>query len=159
MVGILFYKSIFLQYLPVQDNLTKWKRKYWNSKLWGMCACVCIGSPMVCDLIWFTSNELCVFYPQALKTQNELDVNHIKSQTMGNYFYHIFATLYLPFVWTIMSHNFSFVNKLHKIHICLWGYKQKRVVRGAKWRFWHCVWHRNTQCNNQNWCNKWYPLD
>jgi hypothetical protein len=25
-----------------------------------------IGSPMVCDVIWFLSNEFCVFYPRAL---------------------------------------------------------------------------------------------
>jgi hypothetical protein len=49
-----------------------------------------IGSPMVCDVIWFLSNKLCVFYPRALKTHN-----HITSQNMGDSFYHIFITPYL----------------------------------------------------------------
>jgi hypothetical protein len=58
-----------------------------------------IGSPMVCDLIGFFSNELCVFYPRALareyKTHYELDKNHITSQTMGYSLYHILTTSYL----------------------------------------------------------------
>ena len=33
---------------------------------------------------------------------------------MGDSFYHIFATLYLLFVRTIKSRNFTFVNKLRK---------------------------------------------
>ena len=57
---------------------------------------------MVCDVICFLSNELCVFYPRALargqKTHNELDKNHITSQTMGDSFYHIFTTPYLFFL-------------------------------------------------------------
>jgi hypothetical protein len=31
------------------------------------------------------------------KTHNKLDINHIKRHTMGDSFYHIFATVYLLF--------------------------------------------------------------
>jgi hypothetical protein len=54
---------------------------------------------------------------------------------MGDSFYHIFATLYLLFVWSIKSRNFTFVNKLRKIDICFWRHNQYRIVQGAKWHF------------------------
>jgi hypothetical protein len=69
---------------------------------------------MVCDVIWFLSNELCVFYPRALargyKTHNELDKNHITSQNMGDSFYHIFAAPYL-FLLTLFFRNTQCDNK------------------------------------------------
>jgi hypothetical protein len=37
---------------------------------------------------------------------------------MGDSFYHIFATIYLPFVWTRMTRNFSSVIKLLKNDVC-----------------------------------------
>jgi hypothetical protein len=39
---------------------------YTDSKGGSDCHYTHIGSPMVCDVIWFLSNELCVFYPRAL---------------------------------------------------------------------------------------------
>jgi hypothetical protein len=63
---------------------------------------------MFCDFIWFIEN-MC----------NELDINHIKSQTMEDSFYHIFATLYLLFVWTLKPHNFNFGKKLRKIDVTI----------------------------------------
>jgi hypothetical protein len=60
-----------------------------------------IGSPMVCDVIWFLSNELRDFYPRAFaKSHNELDKNHITSQNMGDSFYHIFTTN-IPILYTL----------------------------------------------------------
>jgi hypothetical protein len=59
---------------------------------------------MVCDVILILSNELCVFYPRALargyKSHNELDKNHITSQTMGDSFYDIFTTN-IPILYTL----------------------------------------------------------
>jgi hypothetical protein len=56
----------------------------------------------------------------------------LKSQTMGDSFYHIFATLYLLFIWTVKSRNFNFVNKLRKIDVCFQRHNQNGVVKGAK---------------------------
>jgi hypothetical protein len=69
--------------------------------------CINIGSPMVCDLIWliYIKQIVCFLNPEPW-----LDINHIKSWTMGDSFYHIFATLYLLFVRTIKSRSFDFVN-------------------------------------------------
>jgi hypothetical protein len=51
---------------------------YWIKRDMGLITLsdIYIGSPMVCDVIWFISNEFCVFYSWAL----------------GDSFYHIFTT-------------------------------------------------------------------
>jgi hypothetical protein len=36
-----------------------------SKRIWFYKYSVHIGSPLVCDVIWFTCNELCVFVPQA----------------------------------------------------------------------------------------------
>jgi hypothetical protein len=53
------------------------------------------------------------------RKHNELNKNHIQSQTMRDSFYHMYATLYLFIVWTMKSQNFHFLNKLRKIDVCL----------------------------------------
>jgi hypothetical protein len=51
-----------------------------------------LGSPMVCDVIWFLSNELCVFYPWALA----FFLSHI---------YHL-KPVFVDFIfWTVWRRN------------------------------------------------------
>jgi hypothetical protein len=82
------------------------------------------GSPINCNLRIYnptTGVFSILVLAGLLKTHNELDINHIKSQTIGYYFYHMFTNLYLLFVniivQTVTSPNFTplhFVKKKSK---------------------------------------------
>jgi hypothetical protein len=61
--------------------------------------------------------------PNLGKAHNELDINHIKSQTMGYSFNHVFATLYLllsrvPWTFFLFCFGVFFPNKLRKFNVC-----------------------------------------
>jgi hypothetical protein len=64
-----------------------------------------MGSPTVCSLISFISNELCVFNPHALARRytsyNDLFINHIKLHTIRDSFYHIISLSYDYFSVTL----------------------------------------------------------
>ena len=50
----------------------------------GVITCDEKESPLVCDRIWFLSNELGVFYMDRKHPTLNLDKNHIQPQTMGD---------------------------------------------------------------------------
>jgi hypothetical protein len=61
-----------------------------------------IGSPMVCDLIWFISNELCVFYPWALARGRKHIMSWIEIISNLKPWEILFITYYIPIIlWTI----------------------------------------------------------
>lgn len=72
---------------------------------------VYIGSIMNCDGLWYLSNKLCVFWPNAQitwsrgkgkKSLSELDKNHVQSQTMILFITHyIHASFVYPYYTTV----------------------------------------------------------
>jgi hypothetical protein len=64
-----FFPQYFIKCLKTKDIILERKLCkffWWPQSTVYIYIYVYIGFPMVCDVIWFLSNELCVFYPRAL---------------------------------------------------------------------------------------------
>jgi hypothetical protein len=104
-----------------------------------------IGSPIVCDVIWFLSKELCVFYPRAL------DFSSISLHTMLSNIFHLNKT-YGVKVSPRNSWKIDYNSKnctLHKIWLKLCNCVHSNLKKkGLKTVFYKII--KNYSKNNEN---------